>query len=93
MLSSVRYPSLKGTPSITSARCFKASNSEPALLSTLDQLEHQRQDGVLGDTASGLVGSEAYGSKGRFNRVGGANMRPMLSGEVEEGQQDIPVFG
>ncbi len=71
---------------------FEASNSEPAFLGTFDQLEHQGQDGVLGDTAPGLVGSETDGGKGGFNGVGGANMRPMLSGEIEEGEQDIPVF-
>ena len=41
---------------------FKASNSEPAFLSTLHQLEDQGQDSVLGDTAPGLVGSETDGS-------------------------------
>ena len=72
---------------------FEASNSEPAFLGTLDQLEDQCQDGVLGDTASGFVGSETDGGKGGFNGISGANMRPMLSREVEEGEQDIAVFG
>jgi hypothetical protein len=71
---------------------FKATNSEPAFLSTLDQLEYQGQDGVLRDTATGLVGSEAHGGKGGLNGMGGANMRLMLSGEIEEGQQNISVF-
>ena len=66
---------------------FKAPNSEPAFLGTFNQLEDQCQDGVLGDTASGLVGSEADGGEGGFNGIGSAKMRPMLSGEIEEGQQ------
>jgi hypothetical protein len=72
---------------------FEASNSKPAFLGTFDQLEHQGQDGVLGDTAPGLVSSQSHGGEGGFNGVGGANVRPMLSGEIEEGEQDIPVFG
>ena len=57
-----------------------------------DQLEHQCQDGVLGDTTSGFAGSESHGGKRRFNRIGGTNMRPVLSGEVEEGPPTTAGF-
>lgn len=67
---------------------FEASDPEPTLLSALNQLEDQCQDGVFGDAASGFIGPEADGGKGRFNGVGGANMGPMLSREVEKGQYD-----
>lgn len=71
---------------------FEPSNPQPILVGTFNQLEYERQDDVLGDTASGLIGSEAHGIKGGLNWVGGATMCPMLSGEVKERQQDIEEF-
>ena len=68
--SSARHPSLNWTPLITTARCLKPrilSQLFCALSTSLN--EHQCQDGVLRNTATGLVGSEAHGSKGRFKRM------------------------
>ena len=35
----------------------------------------------------------AHGGEGRFDRVGGAQMRPVLGREVVEGEQHAPVVG
>lgn len=49
---------------------------------SLKQLEDQCQEGLLGDAALGLVGSETHSGKGGLNGIGGTNMRPVLSREV-----------
>ena len=70
-----------------------ATDAAPALLGLLDQLEGQAEEGGSCDAVARARGAMAHGGEGRFDRVGGAQMRPMLGREVVEGEQRVMVLG
>jgi len=58
-----------------------------------DEEQAPDQGGGVGDLLVALagVGAQAHGGEGRFDRVGGAQVLPVLAGEVVEGHHPRPV--
>jgi hypothetical protein len=73
-------------------KMFGAVEAPPLLLGTLAQPEDYGQRGLARQAALGLLGAQAHSGEGRFDRVCGPDVLPVLGWEVVEGQQDIPVF-
>ncbi len=69
-----------------------AADAPPALLGFLDQLEGEPKEGLARHTVSGACRAMAHGVEGRFDRVRRADMRPVLSREVVEGEQRLAIF-
>jgi len=67
--------------------------SLPSFVRFPGRFEGHGQGGPSGATVLGLTGAVAHGAEGGFDRVGGANMPPVFSGEIVEGKQHLLVFG
>ena len=65
----------------------------PAGLGGLDQLERHRDAGGPGAGALGDPLAQPDGGEGRLDRVRGAQVDPVLGGEVVERQQHVEVVG
>lgn len=63
----------------------------PSLCSTLSQLEHHRQAGLRTTVALRLAVSQTGRGECTFVRICRAKVTPVLSREVEEGQQQVSV--
>ncbi len=63
----------------------------PAGFRALAELEHHVEHGVAAQAAPGRPGPVADRSKGRLDRVGGANALPVLGREVEEVHQLLAI--
>ncbi len=68
-------------------------DAPPALLSALEQLEDHRQGRRLGAAVPAPLGPQADRGDGRLDRVGGADMHPVLCRVVVERQQLVPILG
>jgi hypothetical protein len=71
---------------------LEAPQALPAPLGAHTELVDEREHGRPANTALGAVAAMPDGGKGALDRVGGADMRPMLGREVVEGEQAITVF-
>ena len=57
------------------------------------QLEYHMQRAVTRDTALGASGPMTNRTKGRFDRIRGADAAPMFRREIEEGHERVPIPG
>ena len=64
----------------------------PMLLRGLGEFEDHRQGSSAGAAALGSFRAVSNGREGRFDRVGGSDVDPVLGGEVVEGEQYIFVI-
>lgn len=64
----------------------------PLLFGCFRQLKDHRQHAGARDATARLVGAQAHRAKGRFNRIRGANVLPVLGGKIIKRQQDFPIF-
>jgi hypothetical protein len=70
-----------------------AVETPPALLGHVEQLEgHQQSLTSRAGTAGGSL-PQPHGGEGRFDRIGGVQVLPMLGREVEERSEPLPVGG
>jgi hypothetical protein len=65
----------------------------PLALGGLSELEDHGQAGDPRAGTLGPGGTQAHRSEGGFDGVGGAQVQPVLSGEVVEGEQRVTVLG
>src|SRR6266536_3405072 len=65
----------------------------PPSLGGLDEFERHGQAGGLRAGAFGDLGPVTDGGEGRLDRVGGAQMDPVLGGEVVEREQLVEIVG
>ena len=63
-----------------------------ATLSTLAEFEDHRQASPATEVVPGFVVSESYRRKDALNRIGAADMHPVLCGEVKERQHRLSIF-
>ena len=56
------------------------------------QFEHHGEGGDSRATSLGSLGTKSYGSKGRFNGVGGPKMGPVKGWEVVKSEEPFFVF-
>lgn len=61
---------------------FGSPNPPPGLLRLLNELEGQAQEGGTRHAVLRSGGAVTYGCKGRFDRVGGAQMLPVVCREI-----------
>src|SRR5688500_8281032 len=64
----------------------------PALLGSLRQLEDHGERGLVGEAALRPGGSMPDGGKRALDWIGGAQVLPMLGGEVIEREQRIAIL-
>ena len=65
----------------------------PVGLRGLDELERHREAGGLGTGAPGELGAVTNRREGRLDRICGAQMYPVLGGEVVERQEFVEIVG
>ncbi len=65
----------------------------PTGLGGLDELERHRDPGSLGTESLGDPGPVTHGREGRLDQVRGAEVDPVLGGEVVEREQLIHIIG
>jgi hypothetical protein len=65
----------------------------PGALGGEDELEHHDHAGLVGEAALGARRAVTDGCEGALDRVAGADVLPMLGGEVVERQRRFPVLG
>ena len=70
----------------------EAAQLAPTLFRRQRQLEHQAQQGIAGHAVLGPNRTVADCGKGGFDRVGGANMQPVLGRKVVKGQQGSAIL-
>lgn len=70
---------------------LNAAYPAPGLLGLLYELEGQTQEGCARDTVLRPVGAVSHGREGRLDRIGRAQMHPVLGWEVIEGEQVIAL--
>jgi hypothetical protein len=64
----------------------------PGALRRLDHLEHHDHAGLVREASLGSGRPMADGREGALDRIAGADMLPMLGGEVVKRQQRFPVL-
>lgn len=64
----------------------------PLLCCCLPQLKDDRQHACARDATAGFVGAQLHGAEGRFDRIRGANVLPLLGGKIIKRQQEFPIF-
>lgn len=71
---------------------FESPDLSPLLLGTQTQFEDHRQDGLFRHTPPASIRPMAHGGKSGFDRIGRADVGPVLGRKVVEGQELFPVL-
>ena len=70
-----------------------AVEATPAVLGGLGELEDHGERGLVRKTSLGAHRAVAHRCERAFDRVGRAQMLPVLGGEVVEGEQRVAILG
>ena len=70
-----------------------AIEATPAFLCGLDELEHHRERGLVGEAALRSDRAMPHRGERALDRICAAQVLPMLGGEVVEGEQRLAIFG
>ena len=84
-LGSLFDPVFEFNPLNDLGHAVSAVEFQPFFLRAVHQFEHHREAGFAAEAAFGFAGSVAHGGESAFDRVGGADVFPMLGWVVTTG--------